>query len=98
MAPEYLSKTQLKKPGADVAKLEGDITQMEAVIKDWDVKVKALEATVANLETNFPPQPAFAMAARDAATPEDSKIHIRGTIENLGEVVPRVRRLRPDAA
>ena len=83
------AKTQLKKPGADVAKLEGDITQMEAVIKDWDVKVKTLEATVANLETNFPPQPAFAMAARDAATPEDSKIHIRGTIENLGEVVPR---------
>ena len=83
------AKAQLKKPGADAAKLEADIAKMEAVIKDWDVKVKALEITVAHLETNYPPQPAFAMAARDAATPEDSRIHIRGTIENLGEVVPR---------
>ncbi len=83
------AKNQLKKTGADTTKLEADISQMEAVIKDWDVKVKALEAAVANLETNFPPQPAFALAAREAAKPEDSRIHIRGTIDNLGEVVPR---------
>jgi len=83
------AKTQLKKPGADAVKIEADIAKMEAVIKEWDAKIKTLETTVLNLETNFPPQPAFALAAREAAKPEDSRIHIRGTIENLGEVVPR---------
>ena len=83
------AKAQLKKPGAETAKLEGDITKLEEVIKDWDAKLKVIEATVINLETNYPPQPALAMAAREAAKPEDVRIHIRGTIENLGDMVPR---------
>lgn len=88
------AKAQLKKPGADTAKLEGEIVKLEEVIKDWDAKLKVLEATVINLETNYPPQPALAMAAREAAKPEDVRIHIRGTIENLGDVVPRGCRRR----
>ena len=83
------AKAQLKKPGAATAKLEGEIVKMEEVIKDWDAKLKVIEATVINLETSYPPQPALAMAAREAAKPEDVRIHIRGTIENLGDVVPR---------
>ena len=83
------AKTQLKKPAADAVKIEADIAKMAVVIKEWDAKIKTLEGTVLNLETNFPPQPAFALAAREAAKPEDSRIHIRGTIENLGEAVPR---------
>jgi len=93
------AKLQIAKPGADKLTLQTDIDRMDAEIKDWDVKVKAAEAELKAATEVAPPMPLWAMAARDRAAPEDSKVHIRGETTNLGEVAPRgVLRVLPNAA
>lgn len=82
-------KLQLSKPGADRKTIEAELADMERVIADWDVKIKAMEDDVRKLESEFPPQPELAMSARDAAKPADVRIHIRGDVRNLGDVAPR---------
>jgi hypothetical protein len=44
---------------------------------------------VEELKEAAPPQPAWAMGARDRDKPEDSRIHLRGETTNLGDKVPR---------
>jgi len=82
-------KRQLDKPGADTPALEADIARMDAEIADWDERIKALDAELAELVDNPPPQPQFAMGARDAQQIEDCRIRIRGEPENYGDTVPR---------
>lgn len=69
--------------------LESSIQEMDSEIKDWDARIKEMESKLKTLRTNAPPQPDFAMAAVDADTLEDSRIHIRGEIATVGERVPR---------
>lgn len=83
------AKLQRDKPGADKEKLTADIERMEADIKEWDVKVKAAEQALQMAMDSAPPQPGWAMGARDRETPEECKIHIRGDTLSLGPVVPR---------
>jgi hypothetical protein len=82
-------KQQSTKPGADRAQLEAEIAEMDRVIADWDVKVKALEEDVRRLEAEFPPQPEWAMSAREADKPADVRVHVRGDVTHLGDVAPR---------
>lgn len=83
------AKNQLQQPGADASKLQADIDRMEAEIKEWDVKVKAAESEFQAAMDAQPPQPGWAMGARDREKPEDCRVHIRGETTNLGDVVPR---------
>ena len=82
-------KRQLEKPGSDKPALEAEIAKMDAEIADWDERIKALDAELAELVDNPPPQPLFAMGARDAEQVEDCRIRIRGEPENYGDAVPR---------
>lgn len=75
--------------GEEKDKLAAEIAEMEAKVADWNVKVAALEKGVEELKDAAPPQPAWAMGARDRDKPEDSRIHIRGETTNLGDTVPR---------
>jgi hypothetical protein len=75
--------------GAEKDKLATEIAEMEAKVADWNIKVAALEKSVEELKDAAPPQPAWAMGARDRDKPENSRIHIRGETTNLGETVPR---------
>jgi hypothetical protein len=52
-------------------------------------KKASLETKVADLKKNRPPRPQYAMSARDRAKPADTKVAIRGSFRDRGEVVPR---------
>lgn len=82
-------KLKLAKPDADKAALEQDLARMEAEIKEWDVKVKAHEQALQAAMDSAPPQPGWAMGARERESCEDCRIHIRGETTNLGDAVPR---------
>jgi hypothetical protein len=82
-------KLQLTKPDADQEALEKEIAEMEADILVWDERIKAMDDELAKLVANPPPQPQFAMAARDVAHPEHCRIRVRGEPENYGPEVPR---------
>jgi hypothetical protein len=71
------------------AKLASEISEMEKKVADWNVKVDVLEKSVDAMKDAAPPQPAWAMGARDRAEMVDCRIHIRGETTNLGEAVPR---------
>ena len=75
--------------GEEKDKLAAEIAEMEAKVANWNVKVSALEKAVEELKDAAPPQPAWAMGARERDKPEDSRIHIRGETTNLGDAVPR---------
>jgi len=68
---------------------EADLKAKEAVIADWNVKIKKLEEDVELLKDAAPPQPAWTMGARDRPQIVDCKIHIRGETTSLGDEVPR---------
>ncbi|MDZ4406057.1 DUF1553 domain-containing protein [Prosthecobacter sp.] len=75
--------------GAEKDKLAAEIAEMEAKVADWNVKVDVLEKSVEAMKDAAPPQPAWAMGAREREKIENSRIHIRGEITNLGDAVPR---------
>jgi len=52
-------------------------------------EVRRLEAQEAKRKANPPPAPRLVMAPRDEDKPGDLRIHIRGSHETLGELVPR---------
>ncbi|MCB9940583.1 MAG: PSD1 domain-containing protein [Planctomycetaceae bacterium] len=83
------TKRQLDKATADKQSLEIAITQMDAEIKDWDDRIKSMDAELAALVASPPAQPQFAMAAQDHAKPSDTQIRVRGEPSNLGSHVPR---------
>lgn len=75
--------------GAEKEQLTAEIAGMEAKVADWNVKVTALEKSVERLQDAAPPQPAWAMGARDREKIENCRIHVRGETTNLGDSVPR---------
>jgi hypothetical protein len=75
--------------GAAKDKLAAEIAVAEAEVADWNIKVAALEKGVEELKDAAPPQPAWAMGARDRDKPENCRVHIRGETTNLGDAVPR---------
>jgi len=75
--------------GAAKAKAEADFKAMEAEIADLNVRIKKLEDDVEALKDAAPPQPAWAMGARDREAISDCAIHIRGETTSLGDKVPR---------
>ncbi len=75
--------------GAERDKLAAEIAEMEAKVADWNVKVDVLEKSVEAMKNSAPPQPAWAMGARDRQKIENSRIHVRGETTNLGDSVPR---------
>jgi len=83
------AKVQLAKPGADGAKLQPEIDRLNALIGEWDKKVKAAEAELSDWQDHAPEMPGWAMAARDKPAPGNCRIHVRGEVTNLGEEVPR---------
>lgn len=72
------------KPEEDGAK-----ETQEVEIARLKEELKALEATLGELEKNRPPRPRYAMRARDRSKPADTKIAIRGELGSPGEVAPR---------
>jgi hypothetical protein len=82
-------KRQLDDPNADKPALAAEIAKMEAEIADWDERIKTLDTELAELVDHPPPQPQYAMAARDSQQVEDCRIRIRGEPENYGDTVPR---------
>ena len=83
------AKLEMGTSGADKEKLSADIARMEGEIQDWDPKIRAMETAVEALKDAAPPEPPWAMAARDREKIEDCRIHIRGDTTNLGAPVPR---------
>jgi hypothetical protein len=71
------------------AERESEIAQLDERIKEWDVKVKAAEAALESAFNAAPPQPHWAMGARERPAAEDCRIHIRGETTNLGPVAAR---------
>lgn len=51
--------------------------------------IKRLEEELRTLKKNAPRRTAFAMSVKDAENPVDGHLHIRGSVRNLGPVVPR---------
>ena len=83
------SKRKLTQPDADKESLQKEIAAMEAEIKDWDERIKKMDEELAALVASPPPQPEFAMGARDHAQPEDCQIRLRGEPTNFGPRAPR---------
>ncbi len=75
--------------GTEKEQLSAEIAGMEAKVADWNVKVTALEQSVEIMQDAAPPQPAWAMGARDREKIENCRIHVRGETTNLGVPVPR---------
>jgi len=82
-------KRQLTKPDADKGTLQKAIAEMEAEIKDWDQRIKKMDEELAEMVASPPPQPQFAMGARDDPKPTDCKIRVRGEVNNRGDTTPR---------
>ena len=55
----------------------------------WKGYLSNMRAELKELQTNLPPQYAFAHAIKDNPTAIDERIQINGVAENLGEVAPR---------
>jgi uncharacterized protein DUF1553/uncharacterized protein DUF1549 len=75
--------------GTEKDQLATEIAAMEAKVADWNVKVAVLEKSVEVMQDAAPPQPAWAMGARDREKIENCRIHVRGETTNLGAAVPR---------
>jgi len=75
--------------GAEKDQLASEIGGMDAKVADWNLKVTALEKSVETMQDAAPPQPAWAMGARDREQIENCHIHVRGETTNLGDAVPR---------
>ncbi len=83
------AKLEMEKSAAKKEKLTAEIARMEGEMKEWDVKIRGMEAGVESLKDAAPPEPGWTMAARDREKIEDCRIHIRGDTTNLGNPVPR---------
>ena len=86
--PEARQRVE-KSSGEARAQAEADLKAKEDAIAVWNVKIKKLEDDVEKLKDAAPPQPAWAMGARDRAGVKDCRVHIRGETTNLGDTVPR---------
>lgn len=83
------SKRMAEKAGAETDSLQQQIAEMEAEIRDWDDRISRMDEDLAELVASPPPQPMFAMGARDDANPGDCRIRVRGEPTNYGSPVQR---------
>ncbi len=84
-------KPEAKKPtpAEDLAKATADLSAASKQIAPLKEKVASLEKQVAELKKISPPRPPYAMTVRDRAKPADTKVAIRGSYRDRGDVVPR---------
>ncbi|MEM9587208.1 MAG: DUF1553 domain-containing protein [Planctomycetota bacterium] len=77
-------------PSEDL-KLETSSSQADLEMANSESKLKSLESELKSLKANAPkPLPeAMTVAERPSSDVGDTKVHIRGEINNLGETVPR---------
>jgi len=75
--------------GAEKEQLAAEFKLREEKTAEWNVKVTAMEKAAEEFKDAAPPQPGWAMGAREAAKIQDCRIHIRGETTNLGDKVPR---------
>ena len=52
-------------------------------------QIEMLDKQLRTLKKNGPPSVAVAMSVRDGKNPADGHLHIRGSVRNLGPIVPR---------
>ncbi|MFQ3593884.1 MAG: DUF1549 domain-containing protein, partial [Gemmataceae bacterium] len=85
-------------PSEEAAQLEANVEakpagglspEQKAHLEKLRKEVRSLEAQVAKLKASMPPAPRLVMAPRDDDKPADLRIHIRGSHEMLGDLVPR---------
>jgi len=69
--------------------LNADLEKLEKEIEDWDQRIREMDEELAVIQDATPPQPAYAMSARDKDKMEDSRLFIRGEIATPGDFVPR---------
>ena len=69
--------------------LNADLEKLEKEVKDWDERIKKMDEELLSIQDEAPPQPAYAMSARDKENMEDSRLFIRGEIATPGDYVPR---------
>ncbi|MCB1278566.1 DUF1553 domain-containing protein [Prosthecobacter sp.] len=90
-AVQFLSAGEVVKD-EEPAKESSKITALKMQLAELEKKLKTLQKEM--------PERSEAMSVADDSAPEDAKIHIRGSIRNLGDVVPRgfiQVAMRPDA-
>ena len=77
-------------PEAEASAAEGKFLQRKADPEAAEAakQLASLEAEMKKLQNNAPPRP-MAMSVVEESSPEDIPIHIRGSVHNLGKVVPR---------
>ncbi|WP_010585676.1 DUF1549 domain-containing protein [Schlesneria paludicola] len=57
-------------------------------VSQFDAELKALQQELKELQAALPPRPRY-MSVQEETSISDLRIHIRGTVHNLGETVPR---------
>jgi len=82
-------ENQMKRPDADLTALQTRLEMLKGEIQNWDQVVRAAETEFQTAMDAAPPQPDWAMGARDRASCEDCRIHVRGETAHLGDLVPR---------
>lgn len=75
-------------PEAEVAKAEETFSLAGSETPDGRESVATLETRLKKLKANAPDRP-MAMSAREDSTPTDVRVHVRGSVHSLGDVVPR---------
>jgi len=74
------------------ARLEAELgklrAELGALAKDAVDARKALESRMREVQVSLPPRP-MVMAPREAESPADIAVHLRGSVHRPGEVVPR---------
>ncbi|GBD37256.1 Xanthan lyase [bacterium HR36] len=80
---------ELAKDAAMQEMLTGVPESVAEQIRALRQRVEQLQKEMADLEKQRPPQPEMCMSVREAPTPGNCRIHIRGNHEQLGPEVPR---------
>ncbi len=76
-------------PAEALKKAVAELSAADSQIAKFKAEMAPLEAAVKELEKNRPPRPPYAMSARDRANPADTKVAVRGDINQPGDVAPR---------
>ncbi|NOY43439.1 MAG: DUF1553 domain-containing protein [Planctomycetes bacterium] len=76
-------------PAEALKKVVAELAAANSQIAKFKAEATPLEAAVKELEKSRPPRPPYAMSARDRANPADTKVAVRGDINQPGDVAPR---------
>ena len=78
-AQKELNLLKKKKGDADIA------SEMEK----WREEIREKNTRLKQLRENSPQAPEYAMGVQDLNSPQDVRVHLRGDVDTLGELVPR---------